>query len=290
MSQNKMVHKLRLECFNRQRLGGRLCRVLLLILAASLGFARPAAAQGKAGFEQVAKAVVGGEELLSQPELWVYETHLKKMRMLRLDTRDPATGKVSSNLYWYLVFKVVNRDLGRPVDNTDTTPVNTEDVQPPEMFIPEILLVTNDEGGPKVYRDVIRPDVQAAIARREELDLKNPVQMVSSVLAVSPEGQEDAVQYGVAIWENVDSRTDFFSVFLGGFSNGYRIGMGPDGKPVRFRKTIHQEFWRPGDELEENEAEMRFKGEPQWIYRIDAPRQVDLPIEEPASVTAGNEN
>lgn len=240
-------------------------------------------AQPKAGFERVAKASVGGNELLGQPALWVYETHFKKMRMLRLKTADPKTGKEQEKLYWYLVFKVINRDLGRPQDQSDTQPVNTLDDQPAEMFLPEILLVTNDEGGPRQYPDVIRPAVQDEIARREQLELKNPVQLVSNILPVSAEGERETAQYGVAIWENVDSRTDFFSVFFTGFSNGYRIGQSPDGKSVRFRKTIQQEFWRPGDELDENESEMRFKGDPVWIYRIDAPRAVELPIAKPAA-------
>ena len=52
-----------------------------------------------------------------------------------------------------------------------------------------------------------------------------------------------------------------------GFSNGYEVTKGPNGDEIVLRKTLVQEYWRPGDELLQDEREIRSVGEPQWIYR-----------------------
>jgi hypothetical protein len=81
------------------------------------------------------------------------------------------------------------------------------------------------------------------------------------------------------MWRNVDPDADFFSVFMQGFSSGYRQTTGPDGKPLIWRKTIMHEYWRPGDEAEQREREIRRLDEPKpsdqprhdprWVYRAD---------------------
>ena len=40
-------------------------------------------------------------------------------------------------------------------------------------------------------------------------------------------------------------------------------------KPIIWRKTLIQRFWRPGDELNRQEKEYRVEGEPEWIYQPD---------------------
>jgi len=90
------------------------------------------------------------------------------------------------------------------------------------------------------------------------------------------------------MWQGVDATTDFFTIYMTGFSNGYIVRKGPDGKPLAWRRTIEQQFWRPGDRFDEREYEFRrrrrpkseakSKGEktpqvddgPRWIYRPDA--------------------
>ena len=54
---------------------------------------------------------------------------------------------------------------------------------------------------------------------------------------------------------------------MSGFSNGYKVSAGPNGEEVVTRRTLMQKFWRPGDRFDQNEEEIRLKGEPQWIYR-----------------------
>ncbi|MEO1998039.1 MAG: hypothetical protein ABGZ17_22500, partial [Planctomycetaceae bacterium] len=176
------------------------------------------------GFDRVLEVSVGGTELISQPQMWVYETHFKKIRMLRTMVTDPKTGKRRREFIWYLVFRVVNRHLNRLVDKTDTLPQNVADAQPEELFLPELTLVSDDNNKLVIYDDVVLPEVQAEIAKRERLKqpLLNTVQLVGKVLPIAAAGEPEQTLYGVAIWRGVDPQTDFFRVFLTGFSNGYQ--------------------------------------------------------------------
>ena len=81
--------------------------------------------------------------------------------------------------------------------------------------------------------------------------------------------------YGVATWRNIDPETDFFSVTLRGFSNGYEIRPGPDGNPVVWRKSIVQKFTRRGDRFDPTQREFALDGEPQWVYLPDPAAEVE---------------
>lgn len=216
------------------------------------------------GFEKTSGAAATVAELIAHPDLFVMDVQFKPMRMLKTDVAG------ENELIWYLVYRVVNRDLGREVDESDTRPVNAADKKITPLFAPDFTLVTADAGEAKVYHDVINPQIQRAIERREGIKLKNPLQMMGPpppVTAVdSPEEVKNA-RYGVAIWRNVDPKTDRVVLFMTGLSNGYRLSTDPTGKLLVERKTVVQKFWRPGDEFEQDEEEFRFEGEPRWIYR-----------------------
>ena len=77
-------------------------------------------------------------------------------------------------------------------------------------------------------------------------------------------------RYGVAVWRNVDPQTDRVVVYITGMSNAYRLVKGPANELMVERKTVVQEFWRPGDEFEQDEEEFRIQGDPKWIYRIQS--------------------
>ena len=222
------------------------------------------------GFVAKIEPAVTGEELNAQDDLWVFEVDFKPMRMVWVDLTDPKTGEKKRELIWYLVYRVVNRDLARPEDKSDTAPVNNEDPVPVSMFVPEFTLVTNDNDSQKSYDDVLLPEAQTAIILRERLQLKNSVEVVGEVPPATPKNAKDEnAIYGLVMWRGVDPETDFFTVFMTGFSNGYSKRKGPDGQPQIWRRTIVQEYWRPGDRFFQNEKEIRPKGEPEWIYRPD---------------------
>jgi len=248
---------------------GLLAAMTVSVVAGSSGRAQ-APPRLREGFDVVVPAAPAGEEITTQSNLWMLEVALKPMRMRWVDVTNPATGETTRELIWYQVYKAVHRPLPRKQDSSDTKPVNDEDVPPPPMFVPEFTLVTVDEGGEKVYQDVILPEAQAAINRRERRVYKNPVEIISELPPPTPEGEEaENPLYGVAIWKAVDPDTDYFTVYMTGFSNGYQLGKTPQGETLAQRKTIMQEYWRPGDRFEATEIEIRRRGAPRWIYRAD---------------------
>lgn len=263
------------------------CLAAVAVIVCSAAAAR---AQGTRGFDIVAPASPSGSELTNQSSLWVLETHIKPLRLIQAELTDSETGKKEPQIVWYLVYKVVNRPLDRRSDESDLQPVNEGDAEPGRpLFAPELTLVTNDNGVQHIHPDEVLPEAQAAIERRERMPLKNSVQIVGPIPDETPRGSRDEkALYGVAIWRGVNPEADFYTIYMSGFSNGYQIAEGPDGKPVTLRKTIVLDFWRPGDRFNPNEREFRLRGEPRWEYRADEPNAA--PAAEEAAAENGRQN
>jgi len=225
-------------------------------------------AQLPPGVETQAVPYVTGDERQTQPHLWVMEVNYKPLRMIQVDLPNAKTGKTERRLVWYLCYRAINR----PIERRDTNEVSIIDPKPlldkSSRFIPEFMLITDDNGQQKRYIDRVMPAAQAAIIKRERRDYKNSVEIVGPVPPVSPYDSKSPTElYGVATWRGIDPATDNFTLYMTGFSNGYRTVQDPDGNTIVQRKTLMQEFWRPGDEFEEDETEIRPKGPPRWIYR-----------------------
>ena len=291
-----------------------------------------AVAQSNRGFNLKAKAIADGEERTSQPDLWVMEVNFKSLRMIYVNLTDPRTGEKKRELVWYLVYKAVNRSLQSQEAVADIKPMNDFDLPPGKsLLIPQITLITDDNGEQKIYEDQILPEAQAVIIRREKLILKNSVQITGDLPPASLDDDDSNAVYGIAMWRGIDPKTDFFKVILSGFSNGYKYVKGPvpydqlqaltasgelrqddkiwagkgawfsartlgdlfdqtkqppenidtatyfytvtpdrfskEGAPPVWRKTLIQNYWRPGDRFRQFESEIRAKGDPEWIYR-----------------------
>ena len=74
-------------------------------------------------------------------------------------------------------------------------------------------------------------------------------------------------KYGVAIWRNVDPDTDYFTIRMAGFTNAYQIRRVNSGM-VFEQKVVEQKFGRPGDRYNQDEAEFRVIGDPEWVYAV----------------------
>jgi hypothetical protein len=85
--------------------------------------------------------------------------------------------------------------------------------------------------------------------------------------------------WGVATWEEIDPRIDRISIYVQGLTNVYRwkddpAKYRPGAPPEEYRKvalkTLKLNFWRPGDEIDPHEGELRrgYPGEPDydWLY------------------------
>ncbi len=210
------------------------------------------------------------------------EIAFKPLRMIYVDIPQPS-GKMQRKLIWYLVYRI--RNLGdhlQPVKQEDGT-YTTEKVASEMRFLPQFVLESHEYK--KAYLDRVIPVAAAAIQMREDPNrpLLNSVQIAEKPIPVTTE-QEDHSVWGVATWEDVDPRIDFFSVFVDGLSNAYQWVDPPGayqagdklGKGRQFtRKTLQLNFWRPGDEFQQTEEEIRFGTPPDRHELYNVPEGVD---------------
>lgn len=211
------------------------------------------------GVEITAAPTILGEERVAQPDIWALEMNFKPVRMIHVEMPD-RTGKVERQLIWYMVYRVIRRPVAEPNKNS----LSFDNA----MFVPEFLLVTEQSSGQKMYYDRVMPIAQAAINKRERREYKNTVEIVGPMPPETPyKAKTEKSLDGVAMWRGIDPTVTKFKVFMSGFSNGYRKTKGPNGEDLIERKTIVQEFWRPGDEFDQNEEEIRVVEQPKWIYR-----------------------
>lgn len=244
-------------------------RYLSLAAVLVITSALSAFAQGPVRGEIQVPGVATGEELIQQRDLWVLEVNFKPLRMVTVELTDPATGQKRLERVMYLVYRAVNRPLAARGVDKERQPANEFDppVSPP-MFVPEFTLVAEDDGQQRIYHDIVIPEAQAAINRRERRNYKNSVEVVGPIPDFAQPGEpaENAI-YGVAMFRGVDPAVDRFTLYLTGFSNGFRRVEGPDGKPIIQTKTLVQKYWRPGDQFDTREREIRLDGDSRWIYR-----------------------
>ncbi|MEX2187281.1 MAG: hypothetical protein WD875_10820 [Pirellulales bacterium] len=148
-------------------------------------------------------------------------------------------------------------------------------------FFPLFVLEAHKLATPKAYVDHLIPVAVPEIQRREDSKRKllNSVQMAQTTIPLSTDRVDRSV-WGVVTWEDIDPRTDFLSVYVQGLTNAYKwedtpAAIQPGSPPATGRKflqrTLKLNFWRPGDEFEENEREIHY-GVPgevdyEWVWR-----------------------
>jgi hypothetical protein len=202
--------------------------------------------------------------------VWNLEFAFKPLRMLEVDIPQP-TGKMQRKLIWYMVYQVKNKGYslnplptsGNDVDGPYTTQLVNFKTR---RFFPHFVLRSQDYG--KEYLDQVIPAAQIAIQKREKpgVKIQNSTEMMGIKIPLSNDRVDNSV-WGVATWEDVDPRIDFFSIYIRGLTNAFifadtpgafRPGDAPGkGRIFRF-KTLQLNFWRPGDTVFEHENEIRY--------------------------------
>jgi len=232
----------------------------LLAAGALLAFPRTGYSEIAPGVETVAAPLITGAERNAQPDIWAMEVNFKPVRMIQADVTNPKTGKTSRELVWYLAYRALIRaasgisDSGKPEDRP--------------IFVPDFLFVVESRRGVERYEDRIIPAAQAAINKRERIDYKNSVEIVGPLPKITPDRSRLLKSLdGVAMWTGIDPDVVNFTIYMSGFSNGYKVEQGPNGEEVVLRRTMAQKFWRPGDRFDQHEEEIRLKDDPFWIYR-----------------------
>lgn len=230
-------------------------------------------------------------------EIWCLEFSFKPLRMIFVDVPQP-NGQVERKLLWYMVYAVRNTGSGLTSQALEDGGTEVEAVNVgPVRFLPHFVLQGHDQvGGRTLYRaylDKVIPVAMEPIRRRETPGRKllNTVQMSQTPIPVSTDDEPEQV-WGVAIWEEVDPKIDFFSVYVRGLTNAYRWedpagayqAGDPPGAGRRFvSKTLQLNFWRPGDRFSQHETEIRYGVAPgnaeiygagvteglahRWVYR-----------------------
>lgn len=250
----------------------RWCRLAGFVLA-FVGFTASAvhAAESDQGFSTVIEPNLTGEELRAQDNVWALQVSLKPMRMVFVPTTNPRTGAKSSEMIWYLVYKIVNRPVTKPAEATvDSAPVNVQDPAPAPICVPRATLVIEDPDIRGAVVDSIVPEALPLIDSRERLDLKTSVQMAGPLPKLTgPDAKQENVRYGVFMFRGVDPRTTAFSVYLSGFSNVYKLGKDESGKQLVLRRTIFVPYRRYGDQYDQFAKEIRQNKSPKWVYVPD---------------------
>jgi hypothetical protein len=207
----------------------------------------------------------------------------KPVRMMQVDI--PQTnGQMQRELIWYMVYSITNAGKTmHPVADADGT-YKIESVDQKTQFIPKFYLEgyrTRDDmekkKGGMVFDERVLPVAVAQIRQRED-----PARRFLNTGEMCREIAVGDTVWGIVTFEKVNLNIRWFSIYVQGLTNAYQWVDDPSqfqdpnqvwvGKGRRMSlKTLKLNFWRPADEVNPHEEEIRF-GMPggvdyEWVYR-----------------------
>jgi hypothetical protein len=204
-----------------------------------------------------------------QRDIWCLEFAFKPPRFIDVDV-PAADFRMQLKRVWYLVYRVRNTGGRRTViDPEDPTKRTVEPFETPVRFVPHFVLeslepLTEAEGDTayRSYLDRVVPNAMGPIRRREDpaRELFDSASMAASDI---PPGGE---RWGVAVWEDIDPRIDFFTITVRGLTNAIRWreregatfdrNLPPGSEMERALESLRLDFWRPGDDSDEVDEEL----------------------------------
>jgi hypothetical protein len=212
-------------------------------------------------------------------QVWTLDVKYKPVRMIWADI--PATdGRMLRKQVWYIVYQVTNPGKAyKPVQKEDelnkldvsgklyTLETESKAVRFTPVFTLEThnLLVNEKPGFSKAAVEQYLPIVLPAIRDRED---RNREFLASQEMA-QREIQVGETVWGVATWTDVDPNCVWLSVYVEGLTNAYRWSDDPakyaasknGTSKAPFReistKVLRLNFWRPGDEFNVEESQIR---------------------------------
>ncbi|MFM8413423.1 MAG: hypothetical protein ACKOCX_01725 [Planctomycetota bacterium] len=211
-------------------------------------------------------------------DIWCLEFAFKPPR--RIDVDIPAAAdRMQRATVWYLVYRVKNVGgrrllVGQDADGKPDPAARTvEPFERPVRFLPHFVLesrepLSEEEGlaSYRAYLDRLVPSAMEAIRRRE--DPARP--LLDSAAMAASDLQPGEERWGVAIWEAVDPRIDYFSIYVRGLTNAIewrkRPGatIGPDDPPGRHTEqtleSLRLDFWQPGDGNGDKPVSIGYRG------------------------------
>lgn len=215
--------------------------------------------------------------IMFRDNVWQYEFSFTGLRQAKLKIPRSDGRAVEKNV-WYLVYQV--RDMGKTMtfeqvkqnpdfdhminDLRQDKPIAPEKKKFLPRFTLEGWVVSNAANRTEAnkyskvsYRDEIDPAVLAQIQQREDKNQKLlDTHQMSKVKIPLAKTEADPGVWGVAIWEDVDPRIDYVSVYVKGLTNAFRLGK--DIKGDTRLKTLQLNFYRPGDTVGEDDDYVDF--------------------------------
>jgi hypothetical protein len=201
---------------------------------------------------------------LDKPDTWTLHFRYKPPRIRKVNALD-RDGRPTEKNVWYMWFQVANLS-GEP-----------------QTFLPEFELVTKDLN--TNHLDEPQPYIFDQLKRYEDTtiskDLPNGIQNIQTTIGISkspiPPSKPDALLRwvsGIAIWTDLTEKapkTNKFSVYITGLSNGLAVEETATGERLIKRKTLQINFLRPTDDSKPQNSDIvpddiNAPAE-KWIYR-----------------------
>lgn len=178
---------------------------------------------------------------LDKPDTWTLHFRYKPPRIITVEALD-KDGKRAKKTVWYMWYQVYNMS-GEP-----------------QTCLPEFELVTKDLN--TVHLDEPQPFIFEQVKKFEDTtigkDFPNGIQDLKTTIEISkrpiPPSKPDAIPRvisGLAVWTDMAEKapkTNKFSVYITGLSNGLAVEETPTGEKLIKRKTLQINFLRPTDD------------------------------------------
>jgi len=202
---------------------------------------------------------------LDTPGVWTLHFRYKSPRIVTLDGFD-RTGKPEKKIVWYMWFQVYNL---APEGRTPE----------PVTCLPEFELVTKDLL--TTHLDEPQPFIVDQVRKIEDptgvLNLQTTISISKRPIPPSKPDAIPRVVSGVAVWTEMAEKapkTNKFSIYIAGLSNGQAKEELRTGEVLIKRKTLQINFIRPTDDNRPQVTDIRpddTNGPAEsWIYRTSS--------------------
>jgi hypothetical protein len=222
--------------------------------------------------------VARGGRLEYPRDVWCLEFAFKAPRRMAVEMPAPD-GRMRRTTVWYLVYRVRNTGgrrvlIGEDAEGSpDPSQRVVETFEKPIRFLPHFVLESREglsqgEGLVKYrgYLDRLMPAAMAAIRRVED-----PARtFLDSAAMAATDIQPGEERWGVATWEGIDPRIDYFSIYVRGLTNATRwrkkpgSSIGPNDPPgAKMEETLESlrlDFWRPGEVGGREDIQIGYRG------------------------------
>jgi len=211
--------------------------------------------------------------------IWALEIKYKPVRMIWADIPGPD-GRMQRRQIWYIVYQVTNPGQAyQPVEKDDElNKLKTSGrlyelkiINEPRRFSPVFTLETHNllvKEVPGFAKAAVEQDIPIVIPAIRAREDKNREFLTSAQMAQKDIAVGETV-WGVATWQDVDPNNVWFSVYVEGLTNAYKWNDDPakfaayknGTSTTPFReistKVLKLNFWRPGDEFNVRETQVR---------------------------------